>query len=492
MLFDKPFVTKLVGAVTDPAPGADYDKLVRQVELTCRLLGESIGHLTVALPVSVADAADQLEHRLPSTNWLWYSATTPSKFAWASRDVWLINGAQSFRVDWPFAKMLADRRKGDWIMYAEALRDQGHAYHDSVEIDDDGKVLRFHRHYTDSTTEPKIASPDPWLFAGDRRSAAVMIRQLGTGGWNAESVDALAQRYSIETADNSPRLMAPDFMKSTRNGKTRRVFSGRIGKRRSENPERSQGIPDEKGHDKAMSWRYRFAKRTGDIVLSSLALIVASPLLLAVAVAVKVTSKGPVFFGHKRQGLNGREFRCLKFRTMIADADEMQATLRKNNEVDGPQFKIANDPRLTKIGDWLRKTNIDEVPQFFNVLVGHMSLVGPRPSPDGENQFCPGWRRTRLSVRPGVTGLWQVMRLRNATSTDFQEWIYYDLEYVRKQSFWLDLQILWHTPISMIASRRIVRFARRLRDRGICTHSAQLQIDEVREMEKRGPLPKAG
>ena len=139
------------------------------------------------------------------------------------------------------------------------------------------------------------------------------------------------------------------------------------------------------------------------------------------------------------------------------------------------QFKIDNDPRVTKIGPWLRRSNIDELPQLFNVLLGQMSLVGPRPSPDSENQLCPEWRRTRLSVKPGITGLWQVLRLRNPHASDFQEWIYYDVEYARHRSLWLDLQILLYTPVAMFAARRLNGFAGRLERHGICTRAAVLR-----------------
>jgi len=201
--------------------------------------------------------------------------------------------------------------------------------------------------------------------------------------------------------------------------------------------------------------------------------MVLSPLLLVLALLVKVSSPGAVFFAHKRQGLNGREFYCLKFRSMSQGADRLQAKLRDQNEVDGPQFKIADDPRLTKLGGWLRRYNLDELPQFLNVLFGQMSLVGPRPSPDGENQLCPAWRRTRLSVKPGITGLWQVLRERTGPHSDFQEWIYYDVEYARHRSLWLDFRVLFYTPFAMFSSHRVDKFAARLKRQGICTGSSR-------------------
>jgi lipopolysaccharide/colanic/teichoic acid biosynthesis glycosyltransferase len=152
----------------------------------------------------------------------------------------------------------------------------------------------------------------------------------------------------------------------------------------------------------------------------------------------------PFFFGHTRETLGGREFKCWKFRSMRKDADQMKAQLKARNQADGPQFFIENDPRLTRVGKFLRKYNLDEFPQFWNVLVGDMSVVGPRPSPHAENQFCPPWREARLSVRPGITGLWQIKRTRRRGS-DFQEWIKYDIEYVETRSWWLDFVIIWKT-----------------------------------------------
>jgi lipopolysaccharide/colanic/teichoic acid biosynthesis glycosyltransferase len=127
----------------------------------------------------------------------------------------------------------------------------------------------------------------------------------------------------------------------------------------------------------------------------------------------------------------------------------MKAELKSKNQADGPQFYIENDPRLTKIGRLLRKYNLDELPQFFNVLAGDMSVVGPRPSPRHENQYCPPWREARLSVRPGITGLWQVKRTRR-TGTDFQEWIKYDIEYVENRSLWFDIKIILGTVSAML------------------------------------------
>lgn len=195
----------------------------------------------------------------------------------------------------------------------------------------------------------------------------------------------------------------------------------------------------------------RFGKRLFDLLLSSCILLVIFPLLLAITILVKLTSRGPVFYRARRQGLHGRAFDCLKFRTMVERADKMQDLLRTVNQVDGPQFKIANDPRISGIGKFLRDTCIDELPQFFNVLAGQMSIVGPRPSPVSENESCPSWRDARLSVRPGITGLWQVCRTRR-NSMDFQEWVYYDTSYIKNLSFGMDLRICLKTAQKLIGN----------------------------------------
>ncbi len=195
-------------------------------------------------------------------------------------------------------------------------------------------------------------------------------------------------------------------------------------------------------------------KRGLDVVLAGIGLLVLSPVLLAAAVLVKATSPGPLFFIHRREGWGGREFGCIKFRTMVPDAHKKQREMYDQNQVDGPQFKIEKDPRVTRIGAILRRTNIDELPQLINVLAGQMSLVGPRPSPFRENQICVAWRRARLSVRPGITGVWQICRDRN-TDADFHQWIYYDLAYVKHFSLWLDAKILFWTVASLAGRRRV-------------------------------------
>lgn len=188
----------------------------------------------------------------------------------------------------------------------------------------------------------------------------------------------------------------------------------------------------------------RFGKRVFDVLFSLFALVVTLPVYPVVMLAILLEDGRPFFFAHRRQTLGGREFPCIKFRTMRRDAEAIKQRIMAQNSVDGPQFFMENDPRVLRVGRVLRKLQIDELPQFVNVLLGHMSVVGPRPSPDKENQFCPAWREARLSVRPGITGLWQVKRTREPL-TDFQEWIRYDLEYVKHQSMSRDIGIVIET-----------------------------------------------
>jgi len=195
----------------------------------------------------------------------------------------------------------------------------------------------------------------------------------------------------------------------------------------------------------------RCFKRIADCFAAAIVLILFAPVMLFVTMAIKLTSPGPVFYKDRRQGLHGKQFSCLKFRTMIIGADKIQEILRIVSQVDGPQFKIANDPRINTVGWFLRETYIDEIPQFFNVLFGQMSIVGPRPSPESENTLCPFWRDARLSVKPGITGLWQVYRTRQPMK-DFQEWIHYDTEYVRNLSLKMDLCICWKTAKKLLGN----------------------------------------
>jgi lipopolysaccharide/colanic/teichoic acid biosynthesis glycosyltransferase len=192
-----------------------------------------------------------------------------------------------------------------------------------------------------------------------------------------------------------------------------------------------------------------WVKRAFDVVFALAAIAVTLPFYPLIFLAIWIEDGRPVFFAHRRETRGGREFPCLKFRSMYRNAEKMKQDLADKNQADGPQFYMERDVRVTKVGRFIRRTRIDEWPQFFNVLVGHMSVVGPRPSPFKENQFCPAWREARLSVRPGITGLWQVKRTREF-GADFQEWIKYDIEYVEHASLSLDMIILVQTVVCVV------------------------------------------
>lgn len=184
-------------------------------------------------------------------------------------------------------------------------------------------------------------------------------------------------------------------------------------------------------------------KRIFDIVVSFVGLVVLAPVFIIISLIIKVTSTGPVFFRQQRSGLNGRKFTLFKFRTMIKDAEEKLEELRKHNEMQGPVFKMKDDPRITLIGKFLRITSLDEFPQLWNVFKGDMSIVGPRPPIPAEVAKYDNWQRRRLSMRPGITCIWQV-KGRNRI-TDFNEWMKLDLEYIDNWSLALDAKILLMT-----------------------------------------------
>jgi exopolysaccharide biosynthesis polyprenyl glycosylphosphotransferase len=189
-------------------------------------------------------------------------------------------------------------------------------------------------------------------------------------------------------------------------------------------------------------------KRAIDVIAAAVAILALAPVMLAVAAAVTMTSPGPAIFGQERYGLNRRRFRMLKFRTMVEGADRLQGTLEARNEAQGPVFKIANDPRITPLGRWLRRTSLDELPQLFNVLRGEMSLVGPRPLPLRDvGRFTRTADMRRFSVRPGITGLWQVS---GRSQLGFDQWITLDLHYIDQWSLGLDLRILLRTLPAVI------------------------------------------
>jgi len=179
-------------------------------------------------------------------------------------------------------------------------------------------------------------------------------------------------------------------------------------------------------------------------------LVLGAPAFAAIALAIKLESPGPVFFRQRRIGLNGREFWMWKFRSMCHDAEARRAELERHNEMDGPVFKMSQDPRVTRVGRLLRRTSLDEFPQFWNVLRGRMSVVGPRPPLPEEVRRYKRWQRRRLSVKPGLTCLWQV---RGRNQLDFAEWMALDLHYIDTWSLWGDLKIVLMTIPAILMGR---------------------------------------
>jgi exopolysaccharide biosynthesis polyprenyl glycosylphosphotransferase len=224
----------------------------------------------------------------------------------------------------------------------------------------------------------------------------------------------------------------------------------------------SQARPRLEGHEDAALVAMLMApddhrlvsKRVIDVVVAAVGLVVLSPILLAAALVVKLSSPGPVFFVQSRYGFNRRRFKMLKFRTMVNGAEHLQAELEHLNENTGPTFKIRDDPRMTTVGRWLRRASIDELPQLLNVCRGDMSLVGPRPLPERDvHRFSDAALMRRFSVRPGITCLWQI---RGRSDVDFDQWITLDLEYIDRWSLGLDLSILLRTVPVVLRGRGAV------------------------------------
>ena len=196
------------------------------------------------------------------------------------------------------------------------------------------------------------------------------------------------------------------------------------------------------GNSKAKSKAYLIAKRITDVLFSGIGLIILSPVFVIVAIAIKLDSKGPIFFKQDRVGKDEELFSMYKFRSMVVNAEELKKALENQNEMSGPMFKMKKDPRITRVGRFIRKTSIDELPQLVNVIKGDMSLVGPRPSlPKEVEQFEP-WMKERLTVQPGITCFWQVMGRNNI---DFQQWMLLDIKYVETRSIIVDIKLIFKT-----------------------------------------------
>ena len=488
----------------------------------CQWAARQAHSVFVLLPEHLKTRLSRIGADLGQISPLWYSDHGVVSFPSMHRrgQLWIVNGNQLPVIDQDSVRSAVRRNHCDVVVFASSTVTEAAHYPESVLVGETGEVVTVKRHYNDSPTFTDLWSGEACSLVASNGHASAVLNHVIARGWGLDSIGALTRRFNVRWSSSScvvadfrsPRSIPASYFRGNGTGGllTATVGSGDLShavdaRSRSHNLERmerqargtatrSDGVgaagrtaDADKGDDgKSMSLTdspkgpagdraYLFAKRVIDLIGATVGLIVLSPLLLAVAVLVKCTSRGPVLFVHRRQGQGGKEFGCLKLRTMRVGAIAEQAELRARNEVDGPQFKIADDPRLTRLGIWLRRHNVDELPQLINVLLGQMSLVGPRPSPDEENQLCPEWRRTRLSVKPGITGLWQVLRLRDEQHSDFQEWIYYDEEYARHRSIWLDLQTLLYTPLTMFAPHRLIGFARRLQRRGICAHSARVR-----------------
>ncbi|MVX63218.1 sugar transferase [Clostridium chromiireducens] len=187
---------------------------------------------------------------------------------------------------------------------------------------------------------------------------------------------------------------------------------------------------------------YYFFKRTMDILCSLTGLIILTPILLIVGLLIKLESKGPIIFAQERIGKNGEVFKMYKFRSMVINAEELKEKLHSKNEMSGPMFKMKDDPRVTRIGKFIRKTSIDELPQLLNVLKGEMSLVGPRPSLPKEVEKFDNWMMTRLKVKPGLTCYWQVS---GRNDIDFEDWMKLDLRYVENRCILVDIKLIFKT-----------------------------------------------
>ena len=443
------------------------------VDLYSRWAGYEAESVCVLAPENERSHGGGRLANLETVSPLWYSHEgIPALPATADRSqIWVVNGRQLPMIDWSAARASVRRHSADIIVFGSSCPQSKPHYPESVLVAKTGEVVKLTRHYSDSPDFTDLWCGDASFLVASGRHTSAVLNHIATRGWGLDSIGALTRRFSVRWSP-TPCVLSGFALPPATHKQGSAPRNGTESGARSDSPQVvDTGEVDDKPAGGLM---YLFTKRLIDIVASGLGLLILAPLLLTIAVLIKATSHGPALFGHKRQGLAGREFRCWKFRSMLVGAEAMQAELRHKNEVDGPQFKIADDPRITRIGDWLRRCNLDELPQLFNVLVGEMSLVGPRPSPDDENQLCPAWRRTRLSVKPGITGLWQVLRLRAPHASDFQEWIYYDVEYTRHRTLLLDLQLVLYTPLAIFKPRRVDGLAHRLHRRGICRYSSRV------------------
>lgn len=196
------------------------------------------------------------------------------------------------------------------------------------------------------------------------------------------------------------------------------------------------------------STSFKIGKRCFDVLGALTGLVIFAPLFLIIALAIRIEDNGCAFYKQDRNGLNGKVFCMYKFRSMCMNAEQMHQSLLEKNELDGPAFKLKNDPRVTKVGRFIRKTSLDELPQLVNILKGEMSFVGPRPLPTYEAEQCNDYQKQRLMVKPGLTCYWQCSGRNNIS---FDEWMELDLKYIEEAGFWTDFKIMCKTVISVIS-----------------------------------------
>lgn len=209
-----------------------------------------------------------------------------------------------------------------------------------------------------------------------------------------------------------------------------------------EDEELQQKINYEAINNYERGYAYNFVKRLIDVVCSLVGIVILSPIMLIVAIAIKINSKGSIIFAQERIGKNGQTFKMYKFRSMVVNAEDLLYKLKGRNEMSGPMFKMKEDPRVTSVGKFIRKTSIDELPQLFNVLKGEMSLVGPRPNLPSEVAGFNDWQKQKFLVKPGLTCYWQVM---GRNDIGFEEWMKLDIKYIKERSTLLDLKLIFKT-----------------------------------------------
>jgi lipopolysaccharide/colanic/teichoic acid biosynthesis glycosyltransferase len=286
-----------------------------------------------------------------------------------------------------------------------------------------------------------------WL--DEQRLAAVLPGTDAAGAWTV--ADELCRRFPEEIPP--PLCTVYSYSGDRPQRGTQNSERGTTEVPRSEEPASQNGseVPQRRRTAPLESFfvqRTPLWKRLLDVVGASLGLVLLAPVFAVIAGAIKLTSPGPVFFGQWRNGRGGKPFVMWKFRSMVADAESRKQDLLALNEQDGPAFKIKRDPRITRVGRFLRATSLDELPQLWNVLKGEMSLVGPRPMDCAETVHCASWQRQRLDVTPGLTCIWQV---RGRSAVSFATWMRMDIRYIRSRSLWQDLKLLLQTvPVVLL------------------------------------------